>query len=65
MHEDVPASTCGLNETIALLRVEPFRAPLSNSPSQLSGIDSASAAASQYRPVDWAAARSMPEAETC
>jgi hypothetical protein len=24
VHEDVPASTCGLNETIALLRVEPL-----------------------------------------
>jgi hypothetical protein len=28
---------------------------LSNSPSQRSGIDSDSAAASQYQPVDWAA----------
>jgi hypothetical protein len=24
MHEDIPASICGLNETIALLRVEPL-----------------------------------------
>jgi hypothetical protein len=24
VHEDIPASTCGLNETIALLRVEPL-----------------------------------------
>jgi hypothetical protein len=24
MHKDIPASTCGLNETIALLRVEPL-----------------------------------------
>jgi hypothetical protein len=24
VHEDIPASTCGLNETIALLRIEPL-----------------------------------------
>jgi hypothetical protein len=24
VHEDIPASICGLNETIALLRVEPL-----------------------------------------
>src|SRR5690348_10020730 len=50
VHEDIPASTCGLNETIALLRVEPLHRAARHC--RISGIDSASTAASQYRPVD-------------
>ena len=55
VHEDIPASICGLNETIALLRVEPLHRSARHCRilrSQRSGIDSTRPGALKLRSVD-------------